>query len=172
MALKKRERGAPAAGGGSFEAVDLGEPSYHTPVGPARTVVRLVPVDAVAVTDAGEPRTGQRSKASVGQPLIPSSEETAALPKLAREAFVARCTARVAPLSDTVTPEAVAALLLAAATVDTPIRRQLLCLRRDFDRLARLAKAGAWTDDTPVPPDAFGPLWPNGLAPTWAKEAP
>ena len=68
--------------------------------------------------------------------------------------------------------EAAIAVWKLGATVETPIRRQLLCIRRDFDRLARLAKQHAWTDDTPVPPDAFGPLWPNNLIPEWAKDSP
>lgn len=57
-----------------------------------------------------------------------------------------------------------------AATVETPIHRQLFCIRRDFDRLAALAKKHNWADDTPVPPDMFGPMWPAHLRPDWAKE--
>jgi hypothetical protein len=59
-----------------------------------------------------------------------------------------------------------------AAIVETPIRRQLLCIRRDFDRLVYLAKKHNWTDDTPVPPEVFGPMWPKDLTPDWAKEPP
>jgi len=102
---------------------------------------------------------------------VPASEEVAKLPHAAREAFAARCAARVARLRPNAsTPEAAAALILAAATVETPIHRQLLCIRRDFDRLVYLAKKRRWTDDTPVPPEVFGPMWPNNLAPDWAKE--
>lgn len=60
--------------------------------------------------------------------------------------------------------------LLAAAAVESPVRRWLLCLRRDFDRILHLARKHAWTDDTPVPPDVFGPLWPKDLTPAWATE--
>ncbi|MCC7375840.1 MAG: hypothetical protein IT581_14375 [Verrucomicrobiales bacterium] len=37
----------------------------------------------------------------------------------------------------------------------------------DFQRLEDAARIGSWTDDTPVPPEVFGPLWPEG-APPWA----
>jgi hypothetical protein len=61
-------------------------------------------------------------------------------------------------------------LLFRTATLRT------ICLvtriRRDFDRLVYLAKTHAGTDDTPVPPDAFGPMWPEGRTPDWAKEPP
>jgi hypothetical protein len=112
-------------------------------------------------------------KATRARALVPASEEVARLPRSAREAFAARCAARVARLRPgATTPEAAAALILAAATVETPIRRQLLCIRRDFDRLVTLAKKHNWTDDTPVPPDVFGPMWPEGLTPQWENEPP
>jgi hypothetical protein len=40
-------------------------------------------------------------------------------------------------------------------------------VRRDFDHVARLAKWQHWTDDTPVPPEVFGPLWPEGPPKGW-----
>lgn len=43
-------------------------------------------------------------------------------------------------------------------------------IRRDFDHLARLAEWQRWTDDTPVPPDVFGPLWPEGPPPGWPAD--
>jgi hypothetical protein len=161
--------------------VDLGEPRYTTPVAPAKSIVSLVPADEGAVTEAGEPLTAEQAKnrrAEFGlpdpdRPLVPASEQVAKLPRTAREAFATRCAARVARLRPgAATPEAAAALILAAATVQTPIRRQLLCIRRDFDRLVYLAKKHNWTDETSVPPDVFGPLWPKTLTPQWAQEPP
>lgn len=61
-------------------------------------------------------------------------------------------------------------LLLKTATTDTPLTAQLRCIRRDFARLKRLAREQKWTDDTPVPPEVFGPLWPEGVAPYRAAE--
>ena len=46
----------------------------------------------------------------------------------------------------------------------------LLFIRRDFERFRWLAKKHGWTDDTPVSPDAVGPLWPPGRVPKWARE--
>lgn len=63
-------------------------------------------------------------------------------------------------------------LLLKTATTDTPLTAQLRCIRRDFARLKRLAREQKWTDDTPVPPGVFGPMWPEGVAPYWAAEPP
>lgn len=40
-------------------------------------------------------------------------------------------------------------------------------IRRDFDHLSRLAEWQHWTDDTPVPPEVFGPLWPEGPPKGW-----
>lgn len=44
--------------------------------------------------------------------------------------------------------------------------RSRVFIRRDFTRLVNAAKANAWTDDTPVPPDVFGPMW-EGTPPSW-----
>jgi hypothetical protein len=40
-------------------------------------------------------------------------------------------------------------------------------IRRDFDAVALLASSQRWTDDTPVPPSAFGPMWPTGKPVRW-----
>jgi hypothetical protein len=41
---------------------------------------------------------------------------------------------------------------------------------RDFDHLAHLAEWHHWTDDTPVPPEVFGPLWPEGPPSGWPAD--
>ena len=43
-------------------------------------------------------------------------------------------------------------------------------IRRDFDHLADLARSHHWTDDTPVPPEVFGPLWPEGPPDGWPAD--
>jgi hypothetical protein len=107
-------------------------------------------------------------------PLVPTEEEVAALPKLARLAFTERCALRVKP----VRPEGIATAADAArvifetATIDSPLTSQLRCIRRDFVRLKKRASKEKWTDDTPVPPDVFGPMWPEGVEPHWAAEPP
>jgi hypothetical protein len=146
-------------------------------------VVRLVPADDAVLIDAGEPLTPEQARArreSLGlpdpnRPLVPTAGEVAKLPAPARAAFHRRCAARVAPLAGSPAPaeldaRTAAALVAAAATVRDPLRRWLRCIRRDFDRLVYLAKKHNWTDDTAVPPDVFGPVWPADLIPVWAKE--
>jgi hypothetical protein len=161
---KGGKRIVPQAGGEALHEGEAGPLIYTYPMPPVKSRGHLMPL-----VDRTESPTVDQAPAN--RPLVPASEEVARLPRAARDAFAARCAARVARLRPgATTPEAAAALLLAAATVETPIRRQLLCIRRDFDRLVYLAKKHDWTDDTPVPPDAFGPMWPGALAPDWAKE--
>lgn len=38
---------------------------------------------------------------------------------------------------------------------------------RDLVLLSEACNREAWNDDTPVPPEFFGPLWPNGPPPGW-----
>lgn len=45
-----------------------------------------------------------------------------------------------------------------------------LVIRRDFDHLANLAQWQHYTDDTPVPPEVFGPLWPEGPPAGWPAD--
>ncbi len=40
-------------------------------------------------------------------------------------------------------------------------------VRRDFDQLAQVGCAKHWDDSTPVPPEVFGPLWPEGPPKGW-----
>lgn len=134
--------------------------------------------ESFEIVDVGPPLTLEQIRAyheerglpAPDRPLVPTAAEVARLPAAARAAFAARCAARVAPLGHATDPQAVAALLVAAARVGSPVSRWLRCVRRDFDRLVFLAKKHKWTDVTPVPPDVFGPLWPKDLAPAWAAE--
>lgn len=133
-----------------------------------------------AMEDAGPPLTPEqvvefyrsRGLPHPNRPLVPTADEVASLPRSARQAFLARCAARVAPLAPAATEidtQQAAALLIAASTTRTPVRRLLRCVRRDFDKLRYLATRRKWADDTPVPPDALGPLWPEDVRLPWAK---
>lgn len=100
----------------------------------------------------GTPRCPPQSAPSRScVPLVPTEEEAAGLP---RAAFLDRC----APPPP--------------ASSSSPLTAQLRCIRRDFVRLQRLARKEKWTDDTPVPPGVFGPMWPEGVEPYWAAEPP
>jgi len=56
-----------------------------------------------------------------------------------------------------------------AVAGNTPLGRTL---RRDFERLCEVAARGPWTAETPVPPSAFGPLWPEGAPAGWLTGGP
>jgi hypothetical protein len=53
--------------------------------------------------------------------------------------------------------DAADAAATAAGYVDTDA-----AIRRDFELLRHTAKGEGWTDDTPIPPEFFGPLWAEG----------
>lgn len=186
MTPRRRKRSPPAPGGSeSFAMEDLGEPVYKLPVPPARSVVQAIPADRVELADLGEPRTPEQAKAyreqrgipAPDRPLIPTADELAKLPRPARAALARRCAARVAPLLGSgapaeLDPDAAARLIVAAAKVDTPVTRQLRCVRRDFDKLLYLTKRRNWTDETRVSPTVFGPMWPADVTPDWARPSP
>ncbi len=54
----------------------------------------------------------------------------------------------------------------AAVLAGAPISNIL----KDFQTLRERAKAGGWTDETPVPPSVFGPMWPEGPPPGWPRD--
>ncbi len=39
----------------------------------------------------------------------------------------------------------------------------------DFQRLVQYVDSNKATDETPVPPSVFGPMWPDGLPPGWPQ---
>jgi hypothetical protein len=137
-------------------------------------------VVSAEMIDVGPPLSPEQVRALRDQqglpdpnrPLVPTAEEVAILPAPARAAFAARCGLRVAPLrngdASPTDPQSAAVLILSAARVRTPVRRQLRCIRRDYDRLKWFVRRYNWTDDRPVSPDVFGPLWPDGQTPGWA----
>lgn len=181
MKSRRRNQSPPPRGTTeSFEMVDAGEPRYFVAVPPARSVVAAVPGDRYESADAPEPLSPEQARAGreargipdPNRSIVPTPDEVAALPASARAAFAARCAARVASLRNgkagDIDAQTAAALIVSAATVRSRLRRQVRSLRRDFDRLKRHAREHNWGDDTPVPPDVFGALWPEGQTPAWA----
>jgi hypothetical protein len=173
---KGGKRVVPQPGGEVFIQGEAAPLIYSMPMPPVKSRGRLIPAGD-ALVDQGHALASVAATApgdviAPDRPLVPAADEVAALPRSAREAFLARCAARVAPLApaaSAIDAQQAAALILAAATVHTPVRRLLRCIRRDFDKLVYLAKQRKWTDDTPVPPDALGPLWPEDVKLPWAK---
>lgn len=45
-------------------------------------------------------------------------------------------------------------------------------VRRDYELLIAASEAEKWSDDTPVPPEFFGPLWPDGEPEDWPTREP
>src|SRR5258708_1396760 len=58
--------------------------------------------------------------------------------------------------------------LATRAKVCTTANKCVGCIRRDLGFLQQSATEERWTNETPVPPTVFGPMWPAGLAPAWA----
>jgi len=52
-------------------------------------------------------------------------------------------------------------------TYDAAVVVADMVIRGDFDRLVQLAEEQRWTDDTQVPPEMFGPMWPEGPPKAW-----
>jgi hypothetical protein len=145
------------------------------------SLVKPIPLDNWQIGEAGPPITPEEYKAyceregilDEDRPLIPTSEEIAKLPRSSRIAFAMRCAARVAPIAGSgapteIDPMAAVSFLIAGSTVQTPVRRLLLRIRYDFDKLSYLARKNNWNDDTPVSQEVFGPMWPNGLIHEWS----
>jgi hypothetical protein len=183
MKGRGKKRVVPQKGGESFQGGEGGPLTYYVPMPPVKSRGRLIPSGEWQIGEAGPPMTPEEYKAyceregilNEDRPLIPTSEEIAKLPGSARFAFAKRCAARIAPLASSpapmeLDPMATASFIIAAATVQTPLRRLLRCIRNDFDRLSYLARKNNWTDDTPVSQEVFGPMWPKGLGPEWAIE--
>lgn len=185
----------PGKGGYDSEIIEVtGGPDRVMPMPPAKSRGKLIPMgDGEGLPYRPGPGAFLRKRV----PLVPTEQEVRALPRWARVAFAQRCARRVrsargvlptaaggdsraSETAITLADRAVSAdaartaadLLLKTATTDTPLTAQLRCIRRDFARLKWLAREQKWTDDTPVPPDVFGPLWPEGVAPYWAVEPP
>jgi hypothetical protein len=175
----------PGRGGYEIEFIEvIGPPDSMMPMPPAKSRGKLTPLGTgEGVPDGVPQRLGPVAVSRKPVPLIPTRSEIETLPRLAQMAFASRCTERVktaynsnlitidhASVADTVARAA--SVLLETATIDSLLMSQLRCIRRDFVRLKKLVRQEKWTDETPVPPNVFGPMWPEGVAPFWADEFP
>jgi hypothetical protein len=105
-------------------------------------------LDVALAIDAAERYAGGRNN----KPPAADADARAADAAAAAAAAAARAAAFAA---------AAAAAARAADAADTS------SIRRDFDLLCGSAHLESWTEDTPIPPEFFGPLWPMGR-PAWA----
>jgi hypothetical protein len=107
-----------------------------------------------------------------GQPIADDPSGGMAVPDSMRTAFSAFTAAgRAALIADWDHPRAAAGAVEAAAAAVTEYPGAVRLICEDFRALTLAARAGRWTDDTPVPPTVFGPLWPDGPPPGWPVEA-
>jgi hypothetical protein len=174
----------PLPGGEYTHVSDPGTP----PLPPGVKTVNLIPIGD------GGPGTPLPPARPRRKPLLPTADELARLPRSARAAFASRCVERSLPALRRFDPliadgliaaerEAVLAADDPRVAADVALRaaemilrvasdpRDLLSLRSDFEWARELVEENGWTDDTPVPPDALGPLWPPGRVPEWARDA-
>ena len=49
----------------------------------------------------------------------------------------------------------------------TAVAEAVTAMTRDLELLKEASRQEEWTDDTPVPPEFFGPLWPEGEPEGW-----
>jgi hypothetical protein len=174
----------PGRGGYEVELIEvIGPPDSMMPMPPAKSRGKLTPLGTGESVPRGvtqPPGPGALPRKRV--PLIPTKKEIETLPRLAQLAFATRCAQRVIPacqLSLSTGDRATVAEIVASAasailenaTIDSPLIAQLRCIRRDFVRLKKLSLKEKWIDETPVPPDVFGRMWPEGIAPYWAAES-
>jgi hypothetical protein len=65
-----------------------------------------------------------------------------------------------------------ATVMLSGDCMPIDLQKGTEAIRRDFERLSDLSESYSWSDTTPVAPDVFGPMWPNGMPKGWPKEVP
>lgn len=80
----------------------------------------------------------------------------------------ARVAPSTRPLGVAHGPQLAYELLVRVATLSTA--RIVTAPARDLDRLSCLAVEQKWNDDTPVPPQVFGPMWDREPPPWWRDD--
>jgi len=128
-----------------------------------------------------------REYAAVVHQLVSAVERSAATGAFQKQALRAALTGVESrqPDPDFAGREAVAAALFAyhwqgckAAQTAVCVLQRLAVVRTlrfvrlprlDFDRVLVAARQQKWTDDTPVPPEVFGPMWDRD-PPLWWRE--
>lgn len=90
--------------------------------------------------------------------------------KAAAMVAVLAATASASQAASQALPQAVARAASQAHVATLTAAASGSWIREDFDLLAQTARAEQWTDNTPVPPEFFGPLWPDGPPPGWPTE--
>jgi len=87
----------------------------------------------------------------------------------ARAAYAADA-ARAAYADDAAAAADAARAAYAAADAATFARVAVRAIRADFELLGAFARREGWDNDTPVPPEVFGPMWPDGVPEGWPNK--
>jgi hypothetical protein len=117
-------------------------------------------------TTARELRTAAITAFAAHAAAVAATDHAWQVIAVAHDAAVVAC--EHAPSSATAAAESTFWLLSRAATLRTG--RIITAPVRDLDRLVRLAEREKWTDDTPVPPEVFGPIWDREPPPWWRDD--
>ncbi len=135
-------------------------PAHH-----ASAVVRAV--DAAELSAAAATAAGDAATRALDADAA-SSSATRSCCTAAAYAAAAAARAAAAATAASYTAARAAAAARGAVLAQPGSREAIL---NDFRTLLARAAAENWTDDAPVPPTVFGPMWPDGPPPGWTDEA-
>jgi multidrug efflux pump subunit AcrA (membrane-fusion protein) len=136
---------------------------YLDAIDRAVTLVQTSAVSPVSTSDLHGAYAGAARAAYAAARVDAAARAADAAAYAARAAHAARAAyARAAAYAADATAAAAA-----AATAATAATATAAAMRRDFELLKAAAEREQWTNDTPVPPEFFGPLWPDGEPDGW-----
>jgi hypothetical protein len=142
----------------------------------ARRILPLVTMDWPGVpAEHAEAVVRAVELAEVAAAGTPSDKDALATARAADRAaraaaWAARAGAQAAAMAAASAADSIWAATAAHAAVAAGAVVADAAVRADFDRLAAAAAVKKWTDGTPVPPEFFGPLWPEGTPLGWPGE--
>lgn len=133
---------------------------------PARVAVIYAAAAAARATHAAAyaaPRGGAARAARAARAAAATAHATAVAADAPPDAPRARNAARAVAYAAAAGAHAARAAAYGHRSIDRSIGQ-------DFIKLKNAARAGGWTDNTPVPPEVFGPLWPDGRPNRWPDD--
>lgn len=144
-----------------------GAPEKHVAaIDAAITTIELSAIGYLGTIGAVEIARAAADNATAARAVVAGTAAAAVV-----SAGTAAAATRAADSASTVAAAATAAFRSARAAADATDARTVAsaAIRRDFELLKAAAEAENWTDDTPVPPEFFGPLWPHGEPEDWPE---
>lgn len=133
--------------------------------GTTRAGAVAVAASASAATRAVSAASGQaRLSAASAAYAADAAAVASTTAAFSADASVVAASARASAAASAAFSAGEAARAVHGAVAETGVIR---AMRADLDKLQAVAKQEGWTDETPVPPEFFGPLWPEGEPPGW-----